>query len=764
MTGLVLIPALGAKPRERLSGRKTDTLFRAYQGERATLSRDGRTLAYVLRGERRLAIAVVDLDQREKPRTVILVEEHPEAKVTQLAWTTDHLLALVTAAPAIYSVDISTQTSRRVLDSATFGAANAEGSISRPPRFIGLVPNEPGMAWVESVTYTPVPTALDMELEASGETLFDLSDLASDSESSQGSTESSPLSSTSSLSSQQLLLDALEPRKSVKWLELVKLDLTTGKTHSVSNLSGSLDGVLLYDRQGQPRILQEQAALKQRFLYRAPGRTFLNKWVELDRWMGKEHPLAFHVTPQNFLGHRSFPLAFDLNPDLLYYASNIGRDTYAIFQINLKDKSTREVGVAPDGFDLADYNQPLQDSALLRDRATGMLVGLRYASLESAIVWTDASLGAVHATLRGKFPGRTVDITEWDDARERFLALVSGPGDPGRYFVFYKSTGECLECVRLAPWLKREEANVTRTFDFVSADGVRVGGRVTLPHASLLRPSPLVIWCQPAPGTRGPSEFSREAQVFADLGCIVLQVEYRGAGGRGVAHREAILESFDRTPLADIIAALEWIKPLYPYDTRRIAIGGEGFGGFLALRALALHPRTFRCAVAVNAPTRLDQLGDEPAAERQVEMQRFAERSRVYMQALSQWQPGRGRAPTPPFEEPPPIDFQREFNRWLYTHGEAARDASVIKDARLITRPVLLLHDPDSPTVWFSHAASLKRALGKQGTSCRLREISGGFAAGQLASRGTAFDAIGEFIAEQFYEFDVEVGEVREQK
>lgn len=753
MAGLVWLPQAWAKPKERLSGRKTDTVFRAYQGERATLSRDGRTLAYVLRGERRLAIAVVDLEQREKPRAVISLEEHPEAKVTHLAWATDHLLVLVSAAPAIYSVDISTQKSRRVLDSATFSDLNVEGSVSRPPRFIGLVSNEPGMAWVEGVSYAPIPTAQDMELEANGGTLPD----SSDSETSQPSLDSPSLSS-------QQLLEALEPRKSIKWLELVKLDLTTGKTRSVSNLSGDLDGNLLYDHQGKPRILQEQATLKQRFLYRAPGRSFLSRWAELDRWLGKEHPLSFNITPQNLLGRHSFPLAFDVDPDLLYYASNIDRDTYAIFQLNLKDKSTREIAVSPDGFDLVDCNQSLQDNCLLFDRATGALAGIRYTTLESATVWTDASLNAVQTTLRGKFPGRTVDITEWDDARERFLVLVTSPSDPGRYFVYYKSTGECLECVRRAPWLKREEANSTRTFDFVAKDGIRVNGRVTLPRASLLHPPPVVVWCQPGPGMRGPSEFSREAQVFADLGCIVLQVEYRGSGGRGVAHREAILGAFDRAPLADIFSALEWLKPLYPYDARRIAIGGEGFGGFLALRALALYPQAFRCAVGVNAPTRLDQLGEQPEGERQAEMMQFAERNRVYMQALSQWQPGRGRAPTPPLDEPRPIDFQREFNRWLYSHGDAVKNASVIKDAKLITRPVLLLHDPDSPSVWFSHAESLKRTLSRQGTLCKLREISGGFAAGQLVSRGTAFDAIGEFIAEQFYEFDVEVGEAREQK
>lgn len=746
----------GAKSKELLSGRKVDTLFRPYEGDAATLSRDGRTLACLLRSERQLAVAFYDLDHREKPRSRILIDEKNDTEVTHLAWASDHLLVLVTATPAIHCVDLSTQRSRRVLDSTSF--SDSESTSPRLPRYIGLVPSEPGFVWVEGISRIPQMSTLDFEMDPTGGLSTDPSSTNDDGLS---STQTDPQTDLYNMEVDETQISD----EAVKWIELVKLDLATGKSTSVSNTSVSLDATLLYDRQGKPRILQEQATAKQHFRVKNPKRSLFSQWIDLDRIVSKEHPLDFNVTPQNYLAHRSFPLTFGSNPEWLYFASNIGRDTYAIFQLNLKDSSIREIAAPNDGFDLADPSQPMSDRNMIMDRSSGLLLGIRRPSSFASTLWIDPAFAAVEQEIRRKFPGRTVEIFESDDARERFLARVSSPSDPGRLFVYFKANGECLECLRLAPWLKREEANSARIFDFVSKSGNHVSGKLTLPRATLLNPSPLVVWCGSGPGGQIESGFGREGQVFADLGCVVLEVDYRGSGGRGVAHREAIMEAFDRVPLEDILAAMEWLPSVRPYDARRVAIAGSGFGGFLALRALELHPKTFRCAVAVNAPTRLDQLAEAPASERMEDMRRFNDQTQSYMKAMSRWQPGQGRMPTMPISKPRPVDFQLEFNRWLYDHGKTRLgQMSVIGDTKLITRPVLLLHDPDSPTVSFDYVKSLKKTLGRQGVDCELKEISGGFAAGSLASRGSAFDAIGEFVADQFYKFDVEVGEAKEQK
>ena len=43
-----------------------------------------------------------------------------------------------------------------------------------------------------------------------------------------------------------------------------------------------------------------------------------------------------------------------------------------------------------------------------------------------------------------------------------------------------------------------------------------------------------------------------------------------------------------------------------------MALVGDGFGGYLALRALELWPDEFRCVVTFNAPTDLAYWDAEP--------------------------------------------------------------------------------------------------------------------------------------------------------
>ena len=268
----------GAKSKELLSGRKVDTLFRAYEGDAPTLSRDGRTLAYLLRNERQLAVAVIDLDHREKPRGRILIDEKADAVVSHLAWASDRLLVLVTAASAIHSVDVTSQKSRRVLDTNTF--SDAESTSPRPPRYIGLIPGEPGFVWVEGISRIPSLNATDLAMDAADA-------LSSDQSTTSEDDGLSPMQTDPQTDPYNMEIDETQvSNEAVKWIELVKLDLATGKTTSLSNISVSLDATLLYDRQGKPRILQEQSTAKQRFRVKNPKRSLFSQWLDLDRIVG----------------------------------------------------------------------------------------------------------------------------------------------------------------------------------------------------------------------------------------------------------------------------------------------------------------------------------------------------------------------------------------------------------------------------------------------------------------------------------------------
>ena len=91
-------------------------------------------------------------------------------------------------------------------------------------------------------------------------------------------------------------------------------------------------------------------------------------------------------------------------------------------------------------------------------------------------------------------------------------------------------------------------------------------------------------------------------QALADLGFIVMVVDGRGAGGRGLAFRDAFYGEFGQHEVADQVAALKRVAADRPWmDMDRVGVMGGSWGGYETLRAMVLEPDLFRAGVA-SAP------------------------------------------------------------------------------------------------------------------------------------------------------------------
>jgi predicted alpha/beta hydrolase len=246
--------------------------------------------------------------------------------------------------------------------------------------------------------------------------------------------------------------------------------------------------------------------------------------------------------------------------------------------------------------------------------------------------------------------------------------------------------------------------------------------------------------------------FNREAQALAAMGFAVLHVNYRGSAGAGLRQREDLRQSFDRTPLDDVLATLAWLQGRHPFDARRVAIGGEGFGGYLALRALQLHPAAFRCGVSINAVAELEQYRD--AADRQYARERGPHATPLNMHAM--------QAGTATLKVP--FDFNREMLRRFYGEsGASLAPFSVARQWAALKRPILFLHDPGNELAEADRIRSLQRQLERAGRQAVYAEISSRFARGEPGERAAVIRKIGEFLNTTLYDFDVKVGELTEQ-
>ena len=359
------------------------------------------------------------------------------------------------------------------------------------------------------------------------------------------------------------------------------------------------------------------------------------------------------------------------------------------------------------------------------------VVGEHQQAARPATAWRDEEFGRVQRELELKFPRRTVEILDWSETRSRVLCRVTGGTDAGRFFVYQRTENLALEILRLAPWLNAAKLHETRFFEFDAPSGVHLSGYLTWPRrAPESAPPPLmIVFPTGFPGCAQPA-FDPEAQLLADFGFVVARLNHRSVAGVQPADVNALRVGVDRLSIDDARAAIDWIAarhPQRPFDPKRIATLGRGFGGYLAVRALQLHPTVFRCGVAIDAPMELG----------------------AWLHADA---PGT-----------PPAKIARGIPVTLFTHeGADWKNFSVVEHAAALTNPVLLLVEPTRDPAIDACTETLCARLKSAGRAPERVDLEPGFATARAASRAAVYRKIEEFLAASLQPFAVKIGTPKE--
>ncbi|MCX6953182.1 MAG: prolyl oligopeptidase family serine peptidase [Verrucomicrobia bacterium] len=393
-------------------------------------------------------------------------------------------------------------------------------------------------------------------------------------------------------------------------LAVIELDATNGKWRELTREDDWRRTWL--DHQGRLRLALQQDGRRFRYLYHAAGG---GSWVPLDSVVKTPAPLGFTVEPAGLLAPRSVPLGFDAGGDVLYLATNVGRDTFGLRALNLRTGRLEELEAGHDRYDLITPTALVAGDAIRFDPSTHALAGIRFSTAHRQMVWFDPAMTQLQARLAKQLAPLSVELREWTPDRARFLIDTSSAGDPGGFSVADVTTGKLIRCGDRAPWLTADRRSETHAFDFKAADGRRLAGFLTRPRSPRLTPPPLLVYFHDGPWFADGPQFNRGAQALAALGFAVLQLNHRGSGGLGRAHLAAAGDGLDRAVLADVQAVLERGKDgALGFNPKRVAAFGNGIGGYLAVRLAQLAPGTFRCAVAINAPGDLADWRAHPEA------------------------------------------------------------------------------------------------------------------------------------------------------
>lgn len=202
---------------------------------------------------------------------------------------------------------------------------------------------------------------------------------------------------------------------------------------------------------------------------------------------------------------------------------------------------------------------------------------------------------SLHAALMAAFPGQMVSFNSFSRDSNKVMFSVWADRNIGSYFVYDRTTRKSLKIIDYKPWLKPDAMARTRPIEFAARDGQKLFGFYTA-HGT--EPKPLVV--MPHGGPIGPYDswqFNDDVQFLASRGYGVLQINFRGSGGRGEAFERAGWKQWGGTIQNDITDGVEWAVRNKLVDGSRICIYGASFGGYSALMQPILHPDTYKCAI-----------------------------------------------------------------------------------------------------------------------------------------------------------------------
>ncbi|MFC3240206.1 alpha/beta hydrolase family protein [Luteimonas padinae] len=271
-------------------------------------------------------------------------------------------------------------------------------------------------------------------------------------------------------------------------------------------------------------------------------------YLNVEQAQGPDHIVAYDVAT----GERTKVLADDVGDPVMLYAPGTRVPVGALFL---------------DGKPRTEFLDPQSEHARL------------YRSLEAA------------------FGGDVVFITSSSRDGSKVLLQTWSDRNPGDFYIFDTVAKKAEHVVARRAWFDPAAMAERRPVSLAARDGTRLHGFLTLPGVASDRGLPMVVLPHGGPyGVFDTWAFDTEAQMLAEAGYAVLQVNFRGSGNHGRAFEQAGARQWGGTMQDDVTDATRWAIAEGIADAGRICIYGSSYGGYAALMGAAKEPSLYRCA------------------------------------------------------------------------------------------------------------------------------------------------------------------------
>ncbi len=273
----------------------------------------------------------------------------------------------------------------------------------------------------------------------------------------------------------------------------------------------------------------------------------------------------------------------------LYLSAFENKGTESIYEYDLESKKITKI-----------FNHKTSDVfGLIRDPSDNSVVGVEVMPnyLEYHYLDSDNNFAKTHKNLTVAFKNQDITITSSTKDLKEHVVLVRSDKNPGDFYIFNTETNSIKYLLSRKRWIDPKQMAAKEPIQFAARDGTTLYGYITIPK-DITKKVPLVTYVHGGPfSIQDTWLYDSTAQMLANNGYAVLQVNYRGSGGYGRNYEESGYKKMGTLIQNDIIDATRYVMSFDEINDKA-CIMGWSFGGYSAVMAPIVEPELFKCSIA----------------------------------------------------------------------------------------------------------------------------------------------------------------------
>lgn len=284
------------------------------------------------------------------------------------------------------------------------------------------------------------------------------------------------------------------------------------------------------------------------------------------------------------------PIAFsDDRPNIIYAISNVNRNKNALVELDCNTGREAKVLFGNDSLNVVEAQYSVQKKKMAFVVSEGW---------KRKKFYLDEGVKEFYNKIDKLLPETESRVIDRDKAENSYILRTYTDKNPGSTYLYTDKTGSLRKLSDVNPSIQVSEMSDVKPVSFRSRDGLIINGYLTLPANGKARDLPLIVIPHNGLFSRSSWVYNAEVQFFANRGYAVFQANYRGSSGYGKDFAAAGFKQWGAKINDDIEDGVRWLVKKRIVDSRKVAIYGTGFGGYIALSSIYANPKTYACAAS----------------------------------------------------------------------------------------------------------------------------------------------------------------------